>query len=321
MSSKPMVSVVINFLNAELFIKEAIQSVLDQTYDDWELLLVDDGSSDTSTAISKQYALLHPEKIYYLEFEGHQNRGASASRNLGSLNANGKYIAFLDADDVWFPHKLEQQVAILETHPEAAMVYGRQRLWFSWTGNPEDRLRDFIPDHGLQPNTLIKPPKLLPAFLRNESATPLPSSLLIRRSTNTAIGGFEETFKSIYDDQVYCVKVGLKAPVFSSGECWHLYRQHPGQRCYVTVETGQYHSARKAFLYWLKEYLSIKGIQDREVRAALKKELWPYRHPILKRLLTQVKVLVKWIALRILPTSFLERLRNKYRPRVEEKTG
>src|SRR5262245_11427251 len=94
----PLVSVVLNFLNAQQFIEEAIERVFSQTYENWKLLLVDDGSTDKSTAIARRYAAQHPQKVQYLEHEVHQNRGQSAARNLGICNSAGEYIAFLDAD-------------------------------------------------------------------------------------------------------------------------------------------------------------------------------------------------------------------------------
>src|SRR5262245_21147944 len=105
MSRTLLVSVIISFLNAERFIQEAIESVFAQGYEHWELLLVDDGSTDESTAIARRYTAQHPERVRYLEHAGHQNRGLSASRNLGIRHAQGEYIAFLDADDVWLPHR------------------------------------------------------------------------------------------------------------------------------------------------------------------------------------------------------------------------
>src|SRR5262245_36560058 len=99
MSDKPLVSVIIIFFDAEQFIKEAIESVFAQTYDAWELLLVDDGSTDGSPAIAERCAKRYSGKVRHLEHGGRQNRGMSASRNLGIANANGEYIAFLDADD------------------------------------------------------------------------------------------------------------------------------------------------------------------------------------------------------------------------------
>ena len=74
----PRVSSIISFLNEERFLQEAIESVFDQSFGDWELLLVDDGSIDGSTGIARRYAEMNPEKVRYLEHEGHRNRGTSA---------------------------------------------------------------------------------------------------------------------------------------------------------------------------------------------------------------------------------------------------
>ena len=100
---EPAVSVIIIFLNEERFLPEAIESVFGQTYTNWELLLIDDGSSDGSVGIARQYARQHPNRVRYLDHEGHRNRGMSASRNFGIQHARGKYIALGDADDVWLP--------------------------------------------------------------------------------------------------------------------------------------------------------------------------------------------------------------------------
>lgn len=318
MSSKPLVSGIIIFLNAEKFIQEAIESVFAQTYDNWELMLVDDGSTDGSTAIALHYAQQYPSKVRYLDHEGHQNRGMSATRNLGIRNGLGEYIAFLDADDVWLPHKLEQQVAILDSQPETGMVYGATQYWFSWTGNPEDIQRDYSRRTGIQPNTLMKPPTLLTLLLQNEFQTPTPGncSVLVRRQVIEDVGGFEETFRGMYEDQAFFVKLYLKAPVFVAGECWDSkYRQHLDKWCSVAMDTGEWHSsrpnpARLTFLTWLAKYLSQKGVKDTEVWEALQRALWPYRHPNLYRLLNlcqhfvwQIKGLLKLIGRRTLPVS------------------
>ena len=298
--NNPLVCVVIIFLNAEEFIQEAIESVFAQTYDNWEILLVDDGSTDRSTAIALQYAEQHPEKVRYLQHDNHENRGMSASRNKGISNAHGKYIALLDADDVWLPPKLKQQVAILESQPEAAMVYGPPQRWYSWTGKPEDMQRDYMPELGVQPNTLIKPLGLLSLFLRNEDIVPTPSGILVRRNLTEEIGGFDETFRGMYEDMVFYAKVSLKAPVFVASECWVRYRQHLGSCCSVAQKTGEWHPAnlnpaQLNFLNWLCEYLSKQGVGDSEVWQAVQKALWPYRHPNLYRLLSRIQHLIRRI--------------------------
>jgi len=290
MTNKPVVSVIVIFLNAGPFIQEAIASVFAQTYDQWELLLVDDGSSDGSTDIAVQCAQECPEKVRYLEHAGHQNRGMSASRNLGASNAAGTFIAFLDADDVWVPHALEEQVAILESQPQAAMVYGPIQWWYSWTGIPEDRQRDFVQVLDVQPDRLVEPPALLPVFLRNEGATPC--GPLLRRQVVESVGGFEEAFQGMYEDQVFRVKICLASPVFVSSRCWYRYRQHPDGCCSVTVSKGQHLAARRTFLIWLAAYVTRQGVKDAEVWRALRKELWPYHHPFLRRLLLYARGLV-----------------------------
>jgi glycosyltransferase involved in cell wall biosynthesis len=97
MKENPLVSVVIAFYNEEDLLHEAIESVILQDYDNWELLLVDDGSIDQSSSIAKKYSEAYDGKISYLEHEGHQNRGLSASRNLGIqvLKATSSHFSML----------------------------------------------------------------------------------------------------------------------------------------------------------------------------------------------------------------------------------
>ncbi len=284
MSGGPLVSVITIFLNAEAFIQEAIESVFAQTCTDWELVLVDDGSTDRSSAIALDYAHRHPAKVRYADHARHQNRGMSASRNLGIASARGELIALLDADDVWLPPKLERQAAILRAHPEAAMVYGATEYWHSWTGNPDDRLRDDVPDLGVQTNTLLRPPALLKlASPLGEAITPCPSDLMFRREVAERIGGFEESFRGIYEDRAFLAKVYLNEPVFVAGECWDRYRVHPDS-CVSVLQAGQHRAARLFFLNWLEAYLSDQGVDDPEIWKALDRALWPARHPVLHRL-------------------------------------
>ncbi len=102
-----LVSVVIPLYNRATTIKQALQSVLDQTYQDFEILVVDDGSIDCSEEICKGFSLKH-KSVRYLR-HGH-NRGAQAARNTGIKAAQGEWIAFLDSDDQWLPNSLEMRV-------------------------------------------------------------------------------------------------------------------------------------------------------------------------------------------------------------------
>jgi SAM-dependent methyltransferase len=289
--AKPMVSVIMIFLNAERFIEEAIQSVFAQSYDEWELLLIDDGSTDRSTDSARRFAELHPQRVRYLDHAGHSNRGMSASRNLGINEAEGEYIAFLDSDDVWMPEKLEEQVAILASNPEAAMVYGATRYWYSWSGNSEDARRDFVLGLGIPGDTLVQPPTLVSALLRHQVASA--TGGLSRREIMLEVGGYEESFRGLFEDQVACSKVCLRAPVFVSSRCWYKYRKHPNSSCSVAEKTGQHHSERLAFLKWLETYTDEQGVDDSELRQAIKREKWKSRQPALSRLLEHASYRVR----------------------------
>ncbi|MGA1871245.1 MAG: glycosyltransferase family 2 protein [bacterium] len=115
-SKNPKVSVIIPTYNRSQFITHAIDSVLSQTYHDIEIIIVDDGSTDNT----KKILINYNNRIKYIYQE---NQGVAAARNTGIKNAKGKYIAFLDSDDMWLPQKLEQQVKILNQYEDIALVY------------------------------------------------------------------------------------------------------------------------------------------------------------------------------------------------------
>ena len=302
-SVNPLVSVVTIFLNAEKFIEEAIASVLSQSYDDWELLLIDDGSTDNSTEIAQQYAKQYPDKVLYLDHKRHKNLGKSTSRNLGIYNSRGKYIAFLDADDVWLPQKLEKQVAILESHPEAAMVYGNTLYWYSWTGRSEDIEHDYIPSLGVKLDSLIPPPSLFAGFFGNGVTIPCPCSVLVRRNIALEVDGFDESIQQLYEDQAFYAKIFLNRLVFAESGCWQKYRQHADSSWHLSLQTGEDRAARLTFLNWLENYLLQKGVKDTEIWSNLQRHLFSDRHPLifsLKKLArrwgTKGKKLLKLIA-------------------------
>ena len=315
-AGRPLVTVIMIFLNAERFIEEAIRSVFAQTYDRWELLLVDDGSSDSSSELALGFARLHPLKVRYLQHPGHQNLGMSASRNLGIREARGEYVAFLDSDDVWMAEKLEEQVEILDTHPEAAMVYGATQYWYSWSGHSEDTQRDFAMEPGVKPDAIVMPPTLVSALLKNQVATT--TCGMARRNFMQEIGGYEESFRGMFEDQVFHSKVCLKAPVFVSSRCWYKYRKHPDSCCSVAERAGRHHAERLTFLNWLEAYSSEQGVEDDELRQAIKKERWKSRHPRLSRLpehasyrMRIMKEGLKSIARRALPVGVYRWLRSR----------
>jgi len=284
MSSEHLVSCIIIFFNAEKFLKEAIESVFSQTYENWELLLVDDGSTDGSTTIALNYAEQYPEKVCYLEHEGHQNRGMSATRNLGIHNAKGDYIAFLDADDIWLPHKLERQIPIIESFPKAAMLYGSTYRWYSWTGDPDNIQRDRVLENENAPTIrMIQPIEFLTLFINNQILKPQTSSLLVRRNLASRIGGFEESFRGLFEDQAFVAKMSLEAPVVVVKGVFERYRQHPDSCTFIAENiTGEDFKARQTYFNWLEEYLNKLKIKEAKLWKILRKKQLLHRHGILK---------------------------------------
>lgn len=273
MSPPPLVSVVVIFLDAERFLEEAIGSVLAQSYPHWELLLVDDGSTDRSSAIARRLAESDPARIRYLEHPGHRNLGMSASRNLGLSHSRGKYLALLDADDVWLPEKLARQVAILEAHPEVALLFGAPLYWFGWTGAAADQARDYVIDLKLPAERVYDPPALLVAFLDGSAPPPCPSDVLVRRQAAAEAGGFEDRFRGMYEDQAFFAKLLLRYPAYASGETWDRYRQHPDSCYAVAKASGTREAARRFYLTWLRDHLRQHRLAEGPVRRTVHAEL------------------------------------------------
>jgi len=275
---RPLVSVITIFLDAREFFAEAVESVQQQTYPNWELLLVDDGSTDGTSIIAKDYAARAPDRIRYLEHPGHASRGMSASRNLGLRQTRGALIGFLDADDVWLAHKLDAQVALLSATPDAAVVCGPTRLWHGWTGRPEDTRLDAIRTVSAPADVLYQPPELLRRYLNDRALTPATCSVLIRREAFERTGGFEERFRGLYEDQAFFLKAFLTLPIYLTSDCTDLYRQHPHSHLAEALRTGRYsaHEPTYALLdlhLWLTRRLVRERTTDPVVWVSLVRKL------------------------------------------------
>ena len=123
--SMDMVSIIIPAYNSARHISGTIESVLAQTYQDWEMLIVDDGSSDHTVPIVREYARQDP-RIRLIPL--YQHMGAAESRNTAIRTARGRYIAFLDSDDLWHPEKLQRQLNFMKRHNYAFSFTSYQRI-------------------------------------------------------------------------------------------------------------------------------------------------------------------------------------------------
>lgn len=235
----PRVSIITPIYNCRSYLPEAVESVLAQTYTDWELLLVDDGSQDGGDELARSYAGRHPDRIAYLEHEGHRNHGVSATRNLAVRHARGEYLALLDADDVWLPEKLRLQTASADAHPQVALVYGlAPRI------DREGRVLTRIPPIGRgEPD---RPADCFAPLLR-EDFIPA-SSVLLRRSCLPLGAPFEEGMRYQFEDWLLWSRLASRFPFLYLPAALTHYRCHAAS----AIERMTVHEFCEATVEWLR---------------------------------------------------------------------
>jgi glycosyltransferase involved in cell wall biosynthesis len=305
-AAAPRVSVILAFLNGESYLDAAIESIMAQSFTDFELLLCDDGSGEAATSIAKTWADKHPDKIIYLEHEGHANHGVCATRNLGLEASRSEFVAFMDADDIWRPSKLDEQIAIMDAYPELGMVCGVVNYWRSFLGGP-----DVLTPTGHVRNTVVLPPEAsLALHPLGKAAAPCPSDILLRRTAVESIGRFEEQFRGplqLYEDQAFLAKLYLAWPVYFSDKVWLDYRQHDNSCVTKVARAGLEDEVRSYFLKWFDDYLRAHPTLDSQaVRRALNRALWPYRYPILQRIIRLPKRIARKLGKVLALRLFLE---------------
>ncbi|NNE94547.1 MAG: glycosyltransferase family 2 protein [Acidimicrobiales bacterium] len=280
---EPTVSVIIIFFNEVAFLGQAIESVRRQTFTDWELILVDDGSTDGSSDVAT--AASDDPRISYITHPGFANRGMSASRNLGVRNARGRYVSYLDGDDVWLPQKLDVQVSDLARHSTARLTFGPVITWRSWNhgATPADDGRYGLEGDGfvLATDRLYEPPELVRHFLVHKDL--VPTGEMFERSLFLEVGGAEEEFRGNYEDGVVLTKMLLKAAAYCTSSPTYLYRQHADSSTAVDRVTGVSDHARQRFLRWVSKHLRSEGIRDPLLWFALYRARASLRRPRLTR--------------------------------------
>ena len=283
-SSEPVVSVIMIFLNARKYMAEAIESVLKQTLSSWELLLVDDGSSDGSREMALSYAADDPQRVRVIEHPGRCNRGTGPSRNLGMHHARGRYLAFLDADDVYEPHRLERAVELLEKDSGLGVVINRERYWREWA--PEQRGIAGLarmPDEVIGPaahyDEVIPPPVLIVSTLATRGAPiSAPCSITFRKQAVVELGGIPDQFTSQYEDQALIVKLLFSESAVVIHDCLARYRQHPESLTHRALKSGEYrpglpHEQRRQFVRWVMDYAAECGVDEPALINAMAYEL------------------------------------------------
>lgn len=204
----PKVSVIIPVYNCELYIDQAIESVLNQTYTDYEIIVINDGSTDNTYQVLQPYM----KKIRYFSQE---NKGLSATRNQGIKMAKGKLISLLDADDLFLYYKLQEQVAIFEAEPSIGLVQSGWRV----VNEKGEKIEDVKPWH--------KSPELdLVTWLKWKATNP--SGMMFRKEWLERVNGFNEDLRRLedFDIVIRLALAGCQATWFPKVAV--CYRQHRG---------------------------------------------------------------------------------------------
>ncbi|MCS7082302.1 MAG: glycosyltransferase family 2 protein [Bacteroidetes bacterium] len=239
---RPLVSVILPvYRRPAEWLCEAIASVREQHLSDWELLIVDDGSEDEEAR--RAFERFRDERLRFYKLP--QNRGPAGARNVGACLARGRYLAFLDSDDRYLPHRLQRHSELLEAHSEVGFVYGELIGQF-----PDGRLtsRPLQGKGRALPSGWIAPALLRRSFIRTSAVT-------VRQAAFLSVGGFDEALRWNEDDDLW-FRLALRYPVLFCPDPVAVYRFHPGRMSLKRTEAARYQIATYAkYLSWYPELM------------------------------------------------------------------
>jgi glycosyltransferase involved in cell wall biosynthesis len=209
MKNQPKVSIMTLAYNCQDFLSEAISSIQEQSFEDWELIIIDDHSSDKTAEIAKQFAAEN-ERVRY--FRNEENLGIPRGRNRALKEACGEYIAVLDSDDIWLSEKkLQRQVEFLDTHPEHGVVG-------TWTRNIDNDGEITGDNKTPQNDEFIR----RTFFWKNQIVN---SSSLFRKKAVANVGGYDNTFAYSQDMELW-LALGKDWKLANLPHFWTAYRSH-----------------------------------------------------------------------------------------------
>jgi glycosyltransferase involved in cell wall biosynthesis len=311
----PLVSVIIPVYNGEKTIQETIESVLNQTFIDLELIVINDGSQDATLKLVER---IQDSRINVFSYP---NAGQSTSRNRGIALATGEYISFIDADDLWTPDKLEAQLKALQANPKAAVAYS----WTDWIDESSQLLGKG--SHNTEQGEVFAK-LLLNDFVANGS------NVLIRRQALNEVGDFDASVTPAEDWDMW-LRLAVHYEFVAVQSSQILYRISPNSASFNVwqMETSSLRVIEKAYaiapqsLQHLKrhslgnryKYLTFKAIEgypDRKKGLAAIRFLWNAikNDPSLLRAKVIWKVLFRIAAITLLTPELAQAAINKFKP-------
>jgi glycosyltransferase involved in cell wall biosynthesis len=268
-TAEPRVSVIIPCYNQAHFLGDAVESVLNQSYPHFEIIVVDDGSTDNTSEVAARYNQVRCIR--------QQNQGLSAARNTGLRESTCEYLVFLDSDDRLLPDALSTGLKYLEAQPERAFVSGHYRL-INAEGEPQET----------NPQPHIEEEHYL-ALLQNNYIT-VPASVMYRREIFDRVGDFDTALKSSEDYDLY-MRISRAHPVYCHGALVAEYRAH-GSNMSSNSErmlkaTLSVHSAQWPY---------VKGNKKYEQAYRRGRRYWQYRYGegMVEKVRSQVRAPGQW---------------------------
>jgi glycosyltransferase involved in cell wall biosynthesis len=237
----PAISVVIPTFNRARVLERAIESVLIQDFRDFELIVVDDGSTDSTREILEKVANCEGERVRCVFQE---NRGVSSARNLGIRASSGQWVAFLDSDDEWLIHKLSLQVAFAEKNPEVSIIHGEE-IWIR---------------RGIRVNPMKKHQKF-GGFIF-EKCLPLcvisPSAVMIKKDLLIHNGGFREDYPVCEDYDLWLELTALHEVGFIESPLIKKYGGHDDQLS-ASLKAMDYYRLKTLCRLWTEKHYPVNS--------------------------------------------------------------
>lgn len=305
----PSVSIVIPAYNAAQYIVETIESIQRQTFDDFEIIVSNDASTDQTVALLGE---INEPRLKVISAE---NGGVSAARNRGIAVAEGEFIAFLDADDLWEPDKLRLQVEALRANPKAGLAYSWFYHW-NYAVHKSAEIKLLMCPSATGPNAYCT--------IAEENVVGSGSNIFVRRIVLDAVGGFDETLTH-GEDWEFCFRVALNWEVVLVPQPLVYYRQHSASLCSSldTVKASTLRAMDKIFdhaplalkplklktysnlyLYLANLYLARTDTEAglRYARENCLRSIWTWPASILRK--RTITLLLKILLLSLLPIRF-----------------
>lgn len=248
----PGVSIVVPLHDGAATVIETLDSVRAQTHQDWELIVVDDASTDGGPDLVRTWAVGVDQPVRVLEADSTEPVGPGATRNRGLHEADAPVAAFLDADDLWDPTFLARRTEALAADPSVALVWGPARYWY-----PEDPDLDFDQPTGLDPRLRsYQPAEPLAAWITDLRHTPCPSASLFRREALRAVGAFPEDLRR-GEDIAACALVAADHRTVHDPDVLVRYRRHAASST-TSAGPGRQRDEDVAFGRWLVSWLGTR---------------------------------------------------------------